>query len=197
MGEIKKILSITGLLIFSFLGESFAQESGFSEAQQANLIASLQNYEPFESEVTRTTHQTYSNVEQLCPKVPYPDDKFCLEKKYINEDNYIVTVTFEKLEQFSEEPHAPLIKGVMPFKRDTTNRDIYLAKVSDTVFREYIGDDYHRFGEVDLVMINQENVVIELEVKEAIELQEVLQNPYINYVEHIGKPRARLEEITN
>ena len=183
-------------MIFSFFGESFAQESGFSEAQQANLIASLQNYEPFESEVARTTHQTYSNVEHLCPKVPYPDDKFCLEKIYINNGYYVVLVIFEKLGQFAKEPPAPLIKGVRPFKRDTTNRDIYLADVSDAVFMEYIGNDYHRFNKIDLVKIGS-NVVIELEVKEAIELQEVLQNPYIKYVEHIGKPRARLEEITN
>ena len=199
MEKRNKIQLLTGFVFFSFSVWVFAKESGLSQEKQTKLINSLQNYQPLQSgasqsEIGNYTPQNDRPLAIPCPEVPYSDDKYCLEKKYINNGYYIVKIIFTKLDKFSEQPHAPLIKGVRPLKRDTTDRDIYLNQVSDEVFREYIGEDYNRFNKIELVMINRNNIVIELQVKEAFELEEVLSRPYINYVEHIGKPQARLEE---
>ena len=186
-----------GLVILSSLGGVFAQESGLSENHQNELIDSLQNYELLQNEVVETKLKNTNNVEQSCPEVPCPFDKRYLEKKYISNGYYIVKINFKKLEQFAEQPRAPLIKGIRPFERDTKARDAYFSEVSHEVFEQYIGQNYNRFNDIKLIMITKKNVGIDLQVREASELKEVLQSPYITSVRHIGNPQARLEEIAD
>jgi len=191
-----------GLALFCFSVGTFAKESGLSKEEQIELISSLQSYQALQSEASQkgmAKHPLQSDepVGLPCPEIPLSDDNHCLEKKYISNGNYIVRINFARLDKFAEQPRAPLIKGVRPLKRDTTDRDAYLSQVSDEVFREYIGQDYNRFNEIELMMITRRSLVIELQVKEALELEEVLKSPYINYVKHIGNPQVRLEEVTN
>ncbi len=190
------------LLTTAFSYASYANcNKGLSEARQAELINSLQNYEPLSANVSsaqqilETSDADVQRRNEYCDQEEYSTDKYCLERKYMNDGRYLVTIVFSKDVEIPVQPPAPHIKGSKPFKRDTTAREAFFAKWKDAIATEYLGSDYQSFQSVKILGVHRQGVAIKLEVSDASELTEVLNEPRVLRVYHIGFRPSALEEI--
>lgn len=193
-------LCMSLMLISSSLYVSHAScKEGLSASRQAELINSLENYKPLNSDVDlsqKISGVDLQNKNEYCDQEEYSKDKYCLERRYMKGAHYIVTISFSREANIPVQPSAPHIKGSKPFKRDTRAREAFLMEWKDAIATEYLGSNYGALNSVEVSGSHPNAVVLNLEVSEASQLTNVLTDPRILRVTHIGSPPPQLEEIT-
>jgi len=190
------------LLCSTFLYTSYGHgKEGLSKSRQAKLI--MQDYQPLYSGVessqaalTTSDASALQRRNEYCDAEQYPRDQYCLERRYMNDGHYIVTISFRRDQQTPIQPAASYIEGSYPYREDTTARDTFLIEQKENIVTEYLGSDYQLFNSVELVMSKSKVVVIDVQVSDASELSNILSNSRVVRVKHIGSPSLPLEEIT-
>jgi len=144
----------------------------------------------------KTSDADVQRRNEYCDQEEYPQDKYCLERRYMKDGFYIVRITFDRDPETPVQPSAPYILGSKPLQRDTARRDAFLIEQQEEIVQEYLGSYYQSFHSVELVMSKSKVVVINVAVSEATELTSVLADPRVARVKHIGNPSLPLEEST-
>ncbi len=187
--------SLLFFVFFSLISSSLGA-AGLSKEKQAQLLESLQNYKQIEGEEKIKGDQQQANGAKCHPREA-PKNSYCLEKKYISGDYFIVRVAFEKMSKTPTQPNAEFIRENGVLRKDLSRRKAFLRDWSDQILREYVGKDYQKFNSAELEMVNSRVVVVKLTVLEATELTELLANPRVVLVRHIGNPDHALEDVAN
>ena len=192
--DFSRSLIITILCVFFSLSEAGA--GGLSEGRQEYLLESLRSYIPMDYNVKKTVQQN-DPLASNCDPREVATSQYCLEKKYIKDGYYIVTVAYLRSADTPEQPEASYIDEGGRFKKDISKREAFLNEWSDPLLREYVGDDYNKFNSVKLEAVNSRAVIVKIEVSEAEELRELLTDPRIILVRHVGDPERPLEEVAD
>lgn len=183
------------------MGMSVCSADGLSTERQAQLIESLQKYQPSQlnQKVVRLTHSSTGEViEAECDQdASYGHDQHCLEQRFIKGNNYLVRVRYNRDEPTPLQPRTPFIRGSKPLKQDTTARDKFLVEMSEPIAKHYLGENYSSFESVRLLMSKKRIVMLELEITDTSQLDPILADPRISNVYHVASPEPVLEEITN
>jgi len=190
---LKLCLGLSLLITFSYASYGHGRE-GLSKSRQAELITGVASSQ---AALTTSDASAVQRQNEYCDAEQYPRDQYCLERRYMNDGHYIVTISFRRDQQTPIQPAASYIEGSYPYREDTTARDTFLIEQKENIATEYLGSDYQLFNSVELVMSRSKVVVINVQVSEASELINVLADPRITSIKHIGSPKRPLEEITN
>ena len=154
----KKIFlkQVIGMLLIASLSQaSLAHcKEGLSIERQAELISSLESYEPLDSivdssqKVLKVPDETAQRINKICDQEEYSTDKYCLERRYMNDGYYIVRISFRRDEAIPVEPPSPYILGSNPLRIDSAARDAFLNEWSEKIASEYLGNNYRSFHSV-------------------------------------------------
>jgi len=123
-----------------------------------------------------------------------PTDQYCLEKKYIKNGYFVVDLRFINDGTVPAQPRAKYDRATEAF--DYTEREAFLKDISDEVLREFLGEDYGKFNQAKLILTTRKRLRIQIEVLSADELIELVKNPRLVSVHHIGYPTVPPEEVS-
>jgi len=200
---LKLCLGLSLLITFSYASYGHGRE-GLSKSRQAELIKSLQDYQPLysgaassQAALTTSDASALQRRNEYCDTEQYSRDQYCLERRYMNDGYYRVKIAFSRDLQIPIQPEAPFIIDSKPLRKDTAAREAFLKEWTERISIEYLGSDYQLFHSVGVSSSNRRSVIINLEISEASELVDILNDPRIIFVRHIGSPKRQFEEITN
>lgn len=168
------------------------------EIEERGIAARARSIEKFNSYVEQdkaskgesksTTNKTSSNCSDT-----YSEEPSCLKQKYTSGEYYIVRVYYQKEPNIPSQPHTHRIPGTD--KRDTQERDDFLAAWSDRVLTEYLGADYLKYNYAKLDQIFSGMVGITVHILFASELEGILSDSRIVSHEHIANPAVPDEMV--
>lgn len=189
-----KLVSILAVLFFS-ISNSWA--GGVSEENRANFLSSLSNYETADKSRKASTQEISKEKQDfICEQEGnFPYTKECLERKYMSEGYFKVSMTFRVNHTPTEILPATFPNESWAFKGE--DLEAFLNKWSDPVLSEYLGSDYRKFHEAELASLNNKYVRIKLLISDASEMLSIVEDHRLVGMTHIGIPTSPLEEIAN
>lgn len=188
---IKLILTV----LFFSISSSWA--GGASDQNRANYLSSLSNYNTADKS-RKVSSQQISKERQdwVCEREgSFPNTKECLERKYMSEGYFKVSMTFKVNHIPSEILPATFPNESWAFKGE--DLELFFNKWSDSVLSEYLGSDYGKFHEAKLASLNNKYVRVELLILDASEMLKIVEDHRLVGMTHIGIPASSLEEIAN
>jgi len=168
--------------------ESIPTPEEMEERGVAARASSIEKFNTYveQDKASKKAGEAVSSKSSVDCSHAYPEEPACLQQIYKAGEYYVVKVYYRQEPNIPRQPRSYRIPG--SDKRDTQERDDFLAAWSDRVLSTYLGQNYHKYNFAKLDQIFSQTVGITVHILSASELEEILSDSRVVRHEHIANP---------